>query len=136
MNKVFKMAWIWVFILVIVFSTLVIDGEAVEARFSHISNIYSSLEITESTGKAKCQGTIIAKENLPVNLICKLQRLKNGVWETIKFWNEFGTGAKNIEKVYYVMSGYTYRVYVTGYVYDSDGTCVESASTQYSVVYP
>jgi hypothetical protein len=58
-----------------------------------------------------------------------------GQWDTVKSWDTTGSGTITLEKEWYVTSGYTYRLMVLIYVYDSNGLLDEIADA-YSIHIP
>lgn len=100
-----------------------------------INTVYACLTINETTGIATCTGTVSAKNNYSVEVDVALQILENGSWRTLKTWSASGTWDASCTKYYAVYRGYTYRVYVTGYVYNSSGAIIESGSAIHSVYF-
>lgn len=107
----------------------------VEPMYDYVNLVYARLEIGEDWGMTTCTGTITAKQLLPVKVIVRLQKL-DGYWQTIKSWSATGTGSASHTGNYAVYSGYTYRVSVIGYVYDSNGNIIETATVAHVVDYP
>ncbi len=65
-----------------------------------------------------------------------LQKSKNQVsWSDEKAWTTDGSYVVLIDKDYFVVSGYYYRLKLSGTVYDSSGAYVESPVTYSSVKY-
>lgn len=65
-----------------------------------------------------------------------LQKSKNQVsWSDEKTWTTDGSYVVLIDKDYYVVSGYYYRVKLSGTVYDSSGAYSETALAYSSVKY-
>ena len=126
--------------LVILFSCIIPASAATKEEaglfWNKILNIYASISVNQSTGIVTCSGTITAKSTYPVKVYAQLQRLENGSWRTITSWTNTGTLSATVTKSYAVYSGYTYRIYVIGYVYDNNGNIVESGSEYHSVYYP
>lgn len=56
-------------------------------------------------------------------------------WETVKSWNTSGSDTITLEKEWYVVSGYAYRLKNNIYVYDSNNLLGESTSA-YSDIIP
>ena len=122
----FALVLIFVFSLTIPASAAIIDD--VEPMYTHISRVYASLTIDESLGIATCTGSVNAKTITPAKVIVRLQSYQNGAWLTVKSWSSTGTAVASSTNSYAIYKGYSYRVYVTGYVYDSEGVIQESAS--------
>lgn len=111
------------------------DTQQVTPRYTYIQSIYACISIDTTWGIATCEGEIDAKAGYPVEVVVYLQVYKNGEWETIKSWSAEDTYAVYLSKSYAVMSGYTYRAYVEGYVYNSSGVLIETASISHSADY-
>lgn len=109
--------------------------EEIEPLYDNINTIYACISIDESTGIATCMGSITAKNTYPVEVDVRLQQYYDGSWHTLKTWSNTGTMYCASSHKYAVYSGYTYRVYVTGYVYNSSGVIIESASGYHATTY-
>lgn len=105
----------------------------VEPLYDHINSVYANLSINKLLGIATCTGRINAKKIVPVKVIVRLQQYNEGTWTTVTSWNETGTASVSCTNQYAIYSGYTYRVRVTGYVYDSEGVIQESATVTHTV---
>lgn len=140
-----KVCFAIVLALVICFTAVPVEVSAmvetpvtdqVEPRFVAINSIYSLLKIEESSGIATCVGEVCAKEMVPVEVVVQLQRLEDGMWNTLYTWSDTGTLFASMSGNYCVPRGYTYRTRVTAFVYDSDGNIIESGSGSHQVNYP
>ena len=100
------------------------DNSEIQPRYTYISGIAADITINTSLGTANCYGLIQAR-NKSVMLVCQLQQRENGQWKTIKSWSASGQDRVLLRNNYAVASGYTYRVLVNGYVYDSDYIIIE-----------
>lgn len=110
--------------------------ETVQPRYTYINSVYASLSINESTGVTTCTGSVSAKNTYPVKVAVYLQQDMGTYWKTVKSWSASGTWSVSLTENHAVYDGYTYRVTVTGYVYDSDGNIMESATGTHTVDYP
>lgn len=110
------------------------NATGINPRWTHIQSMTAGLDIS-FWGVATCNGQLTAYENVPIEIMMHLQQNKNGSWGTLRTWSIVGTGALSSEKQYAVERGYTYRVVVTGYVYDANGNILETASASKSFVY-
>lgn len=140
-----KVCFAIVLALVICFTAVPFEASAmvetpvtdqVEPRFVAINSIYSLLKIEESSGIATCVGEACAKEMVPVEVVVQLQRLEDGVWNTLYTWSNTGTLFASMSGNYCVPRGYTYRTKTIAFVYDNDGNIVESGSGTHQVDYP
>lgn len=93
------------------------------------------IDIDEETGVANCDAQCIAKSNYTVKVVCKLQRWNGSSWTTLKTWTNTDTYAAYVAESWAVYKGYTYRVYATFYVYDANGTLLETVSSYDSQSY-
>lgn len=98
-------------------------AQAVEPRFTGISTLTSTLNIS-SSGAASCSGSVRLYSGYTANLTVELQ--KDG--STIKTWTNSGSGKITAGGTYYVPSGHDYVVVTTATVYDSNSVEVESPS--------
>lgn len=92
--------------------------------FTYIDYVSVGFDINGSTASAS--GLISPNGNLHTRISVKLQRLEDGIWKTRKIWNGSDTdGTCSAGGTYTLTSGYYYRVYVRGSVYDSNGAQLE-----------
>lgn len=106
----------------------------VQPRWTYIRLMNANIDINW-IGVASCSGEVNAYESMDVKVLVRLQQLTDSGWSTIKTWSVTGVGAARASGVYAVHSGYTYRVSVTGYVYDDNGNLLEAGSTSDTFVY-
>lgn len=127
-------------IVVTILCTMVVPASAatadntVQPRWSYLDTVYANLDINW-LGVATCEGRATAGSLVTVKVIVRLQQLKDTGWATIKSWTSTGTLTASTSGSYAVYSGYTYRVSVTGYVYDSNGNLVEAGTATDTFVY-
>lgn len=70
------------------------------------------------SGRAEARATIMASKADKVKIVARLQQYNGGSWSTLKTWSKTREKpAAALSKVYYVKKGYSYRLYVTYYVY-------------------
>jgi len=92
--------------------------------FTYIDLVSVSFDI--NGGVASASGLISPNGNLHTRISVKLQILEDGVWKTRKIWNGSNTaGTSSTGGTHTLTSGYYYRVYVRGSVYDSNGAQLE-----------
>lgn len=104
--------------------------------YNEIDTVSAGLTINKTLGITTCTGRVTAKELVPVKVVVSLQVYKEGRWQTLQSWSETGTLTASTTHKYAVYSGYQYRVYTIGYVYNSEGVIQESASAIQVVNYP
>lgn len=103
------------------------DGYIISPMFTNINMFGNDLSINES-GKATVTSQLWARNCDEVQISAYLQQYSNGQWTTIKSWSTTQSGtAVALEGVWYVLSGYEYRLVSYGYVY-SGGVLLESTS--------
>lgn len=100
--------------------------------YSYTSSITASLSIND--GIAKATGKVIPEENRHTSITVHLQQESDsGTWFTISTWTSNNTSGKSeAGGTKSLVSGYNYRVYVTGKVYNSAGAAIETVN-KYSV---
>lgn len=103
------------------------SSSAVQPRFTYIDEVSADIQIS-FLGVAHCDGTFSTRTENPVKLVIRLQELDGSNWMTIKKWEITGTGWAADTKSYAIYRGRSYRVHVTGYVYDAEGNVLESAT--------
>ena len=113
------------------------------ARISPMYVATSSISVALSingSGIAQCEGYLVPSISgtTPV-LTLTLKRTFNGQsWSSIKTWSATGTylGGAAIDVSTPVASGYLYKLYATGRIYDSRGVLLETVyNTSHSVAY-
>jgi len=102
----------------------------IQPRWTYISEIATGLDIS-IYGKATCNTSVslYASSNCTCTIEMTLLQSDGFGWDDIKTWTVSGDRTTDIEKNWYVDSGYEYMVESTTYVYDSNGNLVESATT-------
>ena len=111
----------------------------VDPRWSFFTTVVGDIDIS-SSGKATIIATVSANRSKvdQVKATCNLQRLEGSTWKTIKSWSEESkAGAPHIvalEKTYYVVEGYSYRIQVHSKAY-MDGALKESITSTFDYGY-
>lgn len=96
--------------------------DTVQPYYVGVTKTTCALDIV--SGKAVCEAIVILRSNYSVSLTLKLQQSTNGTsWTTLKTWT---TNASQIQKSYYVSSGYYYRTTLNVKAYNSKGTLVDN----------
>lgn len=99
---------------------------AVSPCFVDISMMSASIDVN-SSGKAACYSYVdTANSSYTIYINMSLQRYVNGGWSNVKTWSTSGTGEAELDKSYYVSSGYYYRTAVAATIYTSGGSYVET----------
>lgn len=100
---------------------------SVTPRFVDISLMSASIDVN-SSGKASCYSYVkTANSTYKITIYMTLQRYVDGYWKDVKTWSTSGTGEVDLDKSYYVTSGYYYRTAAAATVRTSSGTFVETA---------
>lgn len=96
--------------------------------YSYTSSIAASLSIND--GVAKAAGKITPEDSRRTTITVRLQReSSSGTWVTISTWTgSNASGKSEAGGTKSLTSGYNYRVYVTGKVYNSSGTVLETVN--------
>ncbi len=104
-------------------------------RYDYISSVAARLSI--DGGTAKASGRIIPLGNRKTSIIVRLQRETSpGMWTTIAYWTgSNAAGSSEASGTHTISSGYNYRVYTVGKVYDSSGSVIETGTAYSSVHY-
>jgi hypothetical protein len=96
-----------------------------QERFTYISVFYNEFNITNQ-GKAELTSSIDARNVDECKVSMYLQKYQNGRWTMIKHWSSTENGTFcGLGEIWYVESGYQYRMVSYGYVY-INGICVEN----------
>lgn len=101
------------------------DDTSVSPFYTGIATVTRSLEVSNS-GCATCYGKIVVRSGYTADMELALQLSSDGdSWSAIKTWTTSGSGTLTLDKIYFVSSGYYYRVVCSADIYDSDGDFVE-----------
>mgnify|MGYP000398697489 CR=1 FL=1 len=111
------------------------NSEISPFRYDNVYRILVSLNISDK-GLSNCYGKITLHAGASVDMSLILQKSTDQVnWSDEKTWVADGSYVVTIDKDYYVVSGYYYRVKLSGTVYDSSGAYSETALAYSSVKY-
>ena len=107
----------------------------IQPMFTNISEFVNDFNITKN-GKSILTSSVSARNVDECKISMYLQKYQNGTWTIVKHWSATESGKLcGLGKIWYVMSGYQYRMKTYAYVYQ-DGNFKESASyTSRSIVY-
>lgn len=112
-----------------------VNPEISPLRYDNVSRMFVSLSISDK-GLSSCYGEIVLRGGASADMSLILQKSKNQVsWSDEKTWTTDGSYVVLIDKDYYVVSGYYYRVKLSGTVYNSSGAYSETALAYSSVKY-
>ena len=99
----------------------------VEPLWNEIAEFSNGFDIS-TTGKATIESILYAFDVDEIRIDANLQQYKNGSWTTIKSWSSTSRDIYcAIDEIWYVISGYSYRLVSTGRVYEN-GKQVEQAT--------
>lgn len=135
MKKVISLLMVTVIVCTMVLPVSATTGDnTVQPRWTYLDSVYAHLDINW-LGVASCEGRATAGDFVTVKVVVRLQQLQDTGWATIKSWTATDTQTVGTSGTYAVYSGYTYRVSVTGYIYDSNGNLVEAGTATDTFVY-
>ena len=107
---------------------------AIEPRYTGLATLTVSINIAND-GCANPYGYARIRSGYTADVTLELQRSSNGYsWSSVKEWTASGTDSIDLDKIYYVVSGYDYRAKCTVMVYDSSNNLVDNV-TKYSGTY-
>lgn len=114
------------------FSLIPVDVAAtenfVQPRWSYVSELSANISI-DWLGVATCTGGADVYGSYTVETVVYLHQYVDSSWQMLKSWSATGISSTGVEGKYAVARGYTYRVTVVAYVYDSNGKILEAVST-------
>lgn len=105
-------------------SAAVIDPVA--PQFKKIISTTVSFYVDEGTGIAHCYASCIAESDVTIKITGTLQQYTNGSWVYVTSWTTTDVGVAVLDKQYKVASGYKYRFIARFYIYDANGSFIES----------
>lgn len=100
----------------------------IQPRYLHIKGLTAGVKINTILGIATCESKIIVLGTNTVKIVCKLQYYDGTTWKTLKEWSKTGTTSASITGSYAISSGYMYRTFATGYVYNDQNVLIENAT--------
>lgn len=127
-NRVKRAFAIFAVLWLIISLPVMVHASTITPRYTYVDSIIAELEIDSTWGIATCSGEVLAKRNMPVEVVVKLQKYVNEQWETLKTWSIQDSFSAYASGHYAIDRGYDYRVYVVGYVYDSEGYVIDIAT--------
>lgn len=98
----------------------------IQPRFTAMVKCWNSLVLGD-LGKMQCYGKTEVRDGYIAGVVIELQRDDGSDWTTIKSWSGTDEDYINLEKEWYVASGYDYRLQVTHSAYDLAGGFIESS---------
>ena len=103
-------------------------AEELSMRYSYIMAITAGLRI--SGGSASASGKIIPSGSYATDVSVMLQqRQSDGSWVTVASWSGNNPcGVSEAGGTTTITTGYTYRTYVVGHVYDGDGNIIDTGT--------
>lgn len=122
-------------IIILSVPVFAVTDNYVQPRYTYISLNQAEISINKSTGVALCTATVGTGQYCTVTVSGTLQKFSGGRWIDIKSWSATNTTAVAITNSYAIESGYVYRFITNCYVYNSNGTLVESANASHYADY-
>lgn len=118
-------------LLIISFCMTAFAGDLIMPCYTYTNEVKAKLSV--SSGIATASGSIWPDGNLRTSVQVQLQRNDNGQWNTIATWRgSNSSGYSEAGGTKSLTSGYAYRTFTTGYVYNSDGVVIEVVSNKSS----
>lgn len=111
-----------------------IEESVIQPRWSYFTAISASLDINW-LGVATYSGSAQVSGAYNVKTVVQLQQLKNGSWTTLDTLSFTGLVSAAGQGRLAVERGYTYQAYVVAYVYDANGSILESVTTTDTFVF-
>ncbi len=112
------------------------DESVVSPLYTYIRQTATDLQIDENTGISVSTASCYSVKGYTVEIVCRLQQYTGSTWSTLKTWTASGSRYASINENWAVLSGYTYRVFVSYRILNSAGSIVESTSSTKTYVYP
>ena len=103
-------------------------AEELTMRYSHIMAITAGLRISGSSASAS--GDIEPSGNYATSVSVMLQQQQSdGSWVTVASWSgNSPIGGSEAGGTTNITTGYTYRTYVVGHVYDGNGNIIDTGT--------
>lgn len=113
-----------------------VSASEMTPRYTNINSITADIDIANISGIATCTASFLAKDQVSnIKLVATLYHLVDGNWYAVKSWSTSKIGTASITGYYAVPRGNTYKLCAYGYIYDSNGNMLESATTSESFIY-
>lgn len=104
------------------------DESEIQPCYIDLFAVAANINIS-TAGKATCEGYATTYNSTDeIRMTLYLQRLEDGKWVTIKYWNGKGHDTLMMEAYRYVVPGYYYHTLTMVSIYDSAGKYIEGAS--------
>ena len=125
-------------LILLVVGTMILPVAAsqatVQPRWTYLDSVSAVLQIN-GLGIATCSGQAAVSSTNRIAVYVTLQQYTDSGWVTIRSWSATGKTTTMAGGQYAVARGYTYRVNVFAYVYDSRGNIIETGSTSQTRVF-
>lgn len=107
------------------------NGETATPYFTYIRSITATFDI-DSYGVANCYAKCQTISGYTIKIVGSLQQYNSNKWKEIYSWTTTGTTLVILDRDRAVYSGYNYRFVAKVYIYDAEGTFLESSiATRY-----
>ena len=137
-KKILSLGLVLIFTCTLTLPAVAINDGA-EPYYIGLSRVTVSLDIQPTTlgaDLANCYTLVRLYTGYSADVTLSLQRSSDEVdWSTVKSWSDSGEEEIKIDKEYYVVNGYSYRLAVLVYVYYESGSLAEII-TKYSPIQP
>jgi len=101
-------------------------------RYVALTQLSADLSI-DSGGCAVCTGTADVALGYTCDVTLELQQKINSNWGSIKTWTSSGR-TNSFDKIWFVKSGYEYRLQITANVYNLSNVLIESVVSHSGVI--
>ena len=105
------------------------DKNVITPRYTYFELLTANFVINENSGISTSTASCYSVSGYTVQIVGKLQRERTNGWTTLKTWTATATEYVEIDQNWALLSGYTYRLYVTYRVLDANGNILETTST-------
>lgn len=126
MKKAISLLIITIILIGMATPALAASDTSIQPRFAYIETAWTLITIDQSSGTATCDGYVSAKGNNPVKVHVQLQVKDNGIWRSLSTRIMSEDKEAYISFQYKVEKGYEYKVVTNVYVYNANGTLLES----------
>ncbi len=99
-------------------------GGTASPMYTGISSTTMGFDIN-SNGSLYCSGSTSAWSGYKAGVVVELQK-NDGGWTTIKTWSDYDDTFAAVDNNWFVEDGYSYRLKITHYAYDSNWNQVYS----------
>lgn len=122
-------SWVCLILCLLLFlqvAVINVEAEGIQPRYTYISAFGATLTTNSSKTMLTISADLQASVLSTVVLRCYIQCYEDGYWRDLHGWYENGSKVISLDATYEAVPNYTYRLLVRGFVYNSDGTLIDS----------